>query len=132
MLPSSWSTWEGPKLKGLPSTLHHKNHESPSQSCRKLLATIGSAIGRDEASASLGKSGQSGVKRPCDVQGASASSAKKGGSRVAPTPERSNAEQRYLRAKVLCFHCMLKAGHRVQDCDQKVNGVAAKPMPADF
>ena len=81
---------------------------------------------------SASQSGKSGQKRPRDGQNVSAPTAKKGAVKAAPTPDRSEAEQRHMRAKGLCFHCMSRAGHRAAKCDQKVKGIAAKPLPSDF
>ena len=92
---------------------------------------VGSVV-RNELSSAAHQSAKSGQKRPRDAQNISAPSAKKGAVKAAVTPNRSPAEQRYMRAKGLCFHCMVKAGHRVSKCDQKVKGIAAKPLPSDF
>ena len=56
------------------------------------------------------------------------------------TPKRTDAEQAYLKAKGLCFHCISKVNlkgelfpHRVHDCPAKGSGVDGREkMPADF
>ena len=69
---------------------------------------VGSVV-RNELSSATHQAAKSGQKRPRDGQNVSAPSAKKG-VKAAMTPDRSAAEQRYMRAKGLCFHCMVKAG----------------------
>lgn len=67
--------------------------------------------------------------------GAAPSAKKVSGDRViAPTPDHSAAERRYLQAKGLCYHCTSKnpEAHRARRCPHKIKGVAAQNMPADF
>ena len=92
---------------------------------------IGS-VSRSDQTSSANQSGKSSQKRPRDAQNVTPPVAKKGGVKAAQTPDRSPAEQRYMRAKGLCFHCMQNAGHRSAKCDQKIRGIAAKPLPSEF
>lgn len=114
-----------------PSTLGTwKSYPELLQAARAL----GSATRHAESSAPAQSTGKSGQKRARDSQGASAPPSKKGGNKakIAETPTRSEAEQRYLRAKGLCFHCLVKADHLARKCDQKIQGIPAKNMPAEF
>ena len=73
--------------------------------------------------------------KPVTIKKANAGSSKNGF-----TPKRTDAEQAYLKAKGLCFHCISKVNlkgepfpHRVHDCPAKNSGVDGRnKMPADF
>ena len=67
-----------------------------------------------------------------------AKKANPGSSKNGFTPKRTDAEQAYLKAKGLCFHCVSKVDlkgfpHRVHDCPAKNSGVDGRnKTPADF